>query len=265
MGKLPAELVASDHSTMILLTGAKVSISLDDPVALEKEQIKKTMSVKSIYMDRNKVTNYLYVRFLNKIDGITVKEKSVFWNGSLLLLLGEVKEGYEPIIFKEGIFEVKPDAVANPVVRVTPIGALAYANFYGRSVPSMEQWWLAVQTGHDQISHNKTSSSTQAERNMWSGNWMMQNQRFESEPSNTPQKPGIQPVTQMTVNSVGIQGLEQNVNEWTVTLAPDGTPKFHVHGGIGEQDHRESYLEREPWEAFSDVGFRTVLNPEGEK
>jgi hypothetical protein len=129
----------------------------------------------------------------------------------------------------------------------------------------MEQWWLAVQTGHDRISQEKTSSSPQPQRNMWGGNWMMQGQRSESEPSNNSQEAGIQPVTQAAVNSAGIQGLEQNVNEWTVTLASDGTPEFHIHGGVGELDHRESYLERELWEAFSDVGFRTVLNLEGEK
>lgn len=265
MGKLPAKFSASDNSTMILLTGAKVSMSIDDPMASEREQIIKTVSVKTVYMDKAKITNHLYVQFLNEVDGIKVEGKSVLWNGRLLLLLGEVREGYEPITFEERIFEVKPDAVSNPVVRVTPVGALAYAHFYGRSMPSMEQWWLAVQTGHNQISQGKKSSSPQPQRNMWDGNWMMQGQRFESEPSNNPQEKGIQSVTQATVNNAGIQGLEQNVNEWTVTLAPDGTPKFHIHGGVGELDHRESYLERELWEAFSDVGFRTVLNLEGEK
>lgn len=265
MGKLPAKFLASDNSTMILLIGAKVSMPIDDPVATENQQIIKTVSVKTVYMDKAKITNYLYVQFLNEVDGIKVEGKSVLWKGRLLLLLGEVREGYEPIVFEEGNFEVKPDAVANPVVRVTPVGALAYAHFYGKSVPSMEQWWLAVKAGHDQISQEKKVYSPQVQRNMWGGNWMMHNQSSGSEPLTTPPKEGIQPVTQGTVNSAGIQGLGQNVNEWTVTLASDGTPQFHIHGGVGEPDHRGSYLERELWEAFSDVGFRTVLNLEGEK
>jgi hypothetical protein len=95
---------------------------------------------------------------------------------------------------------------------------------------------------------------------MWGGNWMMQSQSSESGSSSNSQGLEIETVTQTTVNSVGIQGLEQNVNEWTVTLVPNGTPKFHIHGGIGEVNHKESYLERQLWEAFSDVGFRTVLN-----
>ena len=35
---------------------------------------------------------------------------------------------------------------------------------------------------------------------------------------------------------------------------------FHIHGGVGELDNRDSFVERQPWEAFSRVGFRTVLN-----
>ncbi|MBU1388172.1 MAG: protein kinase [Proteobacteria bacterium] len=265
MDKFPAKFLASDDMMMILLKGADVSMFIDDPIVSEGKQVKKTVSVNALYMDKTKITNHLYVQFLNEVDGIEVKGKSVLRNGQLLLLLGEVREGYEPIRYKEGIFRVKSDAVARPVVRVTPVGAMAYARFYGKSLPLMEQWWLAVQTGHDQTSIVDTSPPSQPIKSGWNGMWMMQDQSSGPKPSSNLQEPGIQAVSKTTVNNAGIQGLEQNVNEWTMEFTPDGTPKFHIHGGVGELDHKESYLERQPWEAFSRVGFRTVLNLFGEK
>ena len=262
---LSDKVIASDDMTMILLTGADISVSLDDPKAPGRKQAQKTISVKSFYMDRTKISNHLYVRFLNDVDAIEVKKKSVLRNGQLLLLLGEVREGYEPIQFKEGRFIVTPDDVSKPVVRVTPVGALAYANFYGKSLPLMEQWRLAVQTRGNQIPEKNNSSSRSQMMMMMDGDWMEQDQRSESVPVNTSRKSVIQPINQTATTKNGIQGLEQNVNEWTVNFAGDGRIEFHIHGGIGELGHSQSYLERQPWEAFSSVGFRTVLNLDGGK
>ena len=229
--RLPDKLFASDNMTMILLKGGRASIHFDDTTLPGGKQKEKIVSVKTFYMDRTKITNYLYVRFLNEVDGIKVKNKTVLRNGRLLLLLGEVREGYEPIMFKDNKFIINPDDVSKPVVRVTPVGALAYANFYGKSLPSMGQWWYAVQAGGSKILKE-----------------------------NSPADSAIQPVDQTTATEAGFFGLEQNVNEWTMSIAGDGNPEFHIHGGVGEPSHRKLYLERQPWEAFSSVGFRTVLN-----
>lgn len=265
--KLPVSFLASDNMTMILLNGGTVSFDVDDDgsMAPEKKQIKKTVPIKKFYMDKTQITNHLYIQFLNEVDEIEVKEQSVLRNGQLLLLLGEVTKGYEPITFEDGIFRVKPEAVTKPVVRVTPVGALTYAQFYGKSIPLTEQWWLAVQTGYDQTSLEDTASSSLPQRKILDENRMTRGQSSGSDLLSNLQDSGIQPVTQTTVNSAGIQGLEENVNEWTVTLAPDRTPRFNIHGGAGEMDHNKSSLERQSWEAFSDVGFRTVLNLDEEK
>jgi len=93
----------------------------------------------------------------------------------------------------------------------------------------------------------------------------MKEQNFHSESLNNSQNSELQSVPQTTANQFGVQGLEQNVNEWTMSYGLDGTPEFHFHGGVGELEGRESYLKRQPWEAFSRVGFRTVLNLDREK
>lgn len=69
----------------------------------------------------------------------------------------------------------------------------------------------------------------------------------------------LQPVFDIPANRLGIRGLTSNVNEWTLLENEEGKLQFHIHGGNGELDQPESYLERKPWEAFSGVGFRTVL------
>ncbi len=265
LNSLPDNLLASNNMTMVLLKGAQISMVVDDPTVAGGKQIGKTLFVKTLYMDKTKVTNHLYAQFLNEVEGIKVKNKSVSLNGKLLLLLGEVREGYEPITFEDKKFRIKPEVAEKPVVRVTPVGALAYAQFYGKSLPLMKQWWLAVQTGHDQTDVKKTLSSSRSQMTGWNGNWMMNNQSPRPEPSSNSKSFDIESVTQGTSNTVGIQGLEQNVNEWTMSISPDGTPQFHIHGGVGELTHRESYLERQSWEAFARVGFRTVLSLKEEK
>lgn len=261
INQFPGKLFASDNMTMILLKGGKASISFDDPTVPGGKQIEKIAYVKPFYMDRTKITNYLYVKFLNKVDGIEVKNKLVSRNGHLLLLLGEVREGYEPIMFKNNHFTINPEDVSKPVVRVTPVGALAYAEFYGKSIPSMKQWWYAVQAPLSQTPQQNSSTVSSSMMDMMNGTWELQDKRNDSAPLRNPSMDAvIQPVDRTTATVTGIFGLEQNVNEWTISIVADGSTKFHIHGGVGESSHRKSYLERQLWEAFSSVGFRTVLN-----
>ncbi|MCP4217855.1 MAG: SUMF1/EgtB/PvdO family nonheme iron enzyme, partial [bacterium] len=225
---LPRELMATDNMTMILVNGGAISLPMDK---LSKE--KRRVFLESFYIDKTKVTNHLYVQFLHELDGVVVRNGSVFRKGELLLLLGEVKKGYEPITFRNNVFRVKPDDAAKPVVRVTPVGALAYATYYGRSLTTMAQWQLAVRSGEQNIKKNDFSEDI----------------RPDSE---------INAVTHTRPNLLGIRGLKENVHEWTVIPFSKRDVRFYIHG----LDNRESFLERRPWEAFSNVGFRTVLNLE---
>ncbi len=235
---LPTSILATDNMTMILLKEENVILPTEVPGEGERDPLEKSKLVKTFYMDKTKVTNHLYVQFLHELDGIVVKNDSVIWNGQVLLILGTVSEGYEPITYKNDVLRANPDTAANPVVRVTPSGALAYARYYGRSLPLMAQWWRAVQAGKDQIT-GKTTATMQPEK--------------------ITLETGIQSAISTSTNPSGIRGLRQNVHEWTFILSSGGIPQFYIHG----IDNRESYVKRQPWEAFSNVGFRTVLNLNG--
>ena len=68
------------------------------------------------------------------------------------LLLGEVRENYGSIVFKEGEFKVNKIAYASfPVLRVTAYGASSYARFYNRRLPTYTEWLLALGNEDDQI------------------------------------------------------------------------------------------------------------------
>lgn len=255
MEDLPGSISASDDMTMILLTGNEIFIPADASM-IKEEQIKETVSVKTIYMDKTKITNHLYVQFLHELEGTEVKNKSVFWKGQIMLFLGETLKDYEPITFTDGVIRAKPDSAANPVVRVTPFGALAYAHYYGRSLPTTEQWLLAVQADGYPTSPEITSFAPPSEPVTKQRMHHMQPDNSALATEKATIDTGIQPVIHTTTNQAGVQGLRQNVHEWTFTLSADGAPQFYVHG----LDNRESYLERQPWEAFANVGFRTVLN-----
>lgn len=204
-------------------------------------------------MDETKITNHMYVEFLHNIKGLVVKENTIRKNGQIWLVLGEVLEGYEPIVFKEGEFRIKPGAASNPVVRVSPIGAMAYARFYGRALPTMAQWWRAIRA------EEKALQIVNPDRSAENGMMPPSSQSQRSEQSSSEDL-RIRNVTAFESNQFGIWGLGRNVNEWTVYKPSEKNIEFHIHGGLGALGRQKAYLHRQPWEAFANVGFRTVLN-----
>jgi len=54
--------------------------------------------VKPFYMDETLVTNFQYAEFLNNsLSKDTVKNNTVYADGHVWVMLGEVVKGYEPI------------------------------------------------------------------------------------------------------------------------------------------------------------------------
>ena len=108
-------------------------------------------------MDETEVTNRQYVDFLNHIlSTIRVEDGVVKVNGDIWLLLEEVMEGYDPIMFHNGKFFVTdPKYDYYPVVRITAYGAEAYARFYGRRLPSELEWFYARRGGSNAQMHQR--------------------------------------------------------------------------------------------------------------
>jgi hypothetical protein len=64
------------------------------------------------------------------------------------------------------------------------------------------------------------------------------------------------------VNTLGIRGLRDNVSEWAQEALPRGKSREYYIMGGPEANYKfpTCPLARNPWEAFADVGFRTVLH-----
>lgn len=237
----------------------------------------KNKTIASFYLDETPVTNYQYVDFLNReISRITVQEGSVRVAGKIWLMLGEVLEGYEPIIFEEGEFHIKnPIHSSCPVVRVTAYGAAAYARFYGERLPTAAEWLYALVSGRKAKSPSQPgtqdvtggSGTKEAPAHMMSmEEWQMTDEE-QSEP--IPGGPALfpYPVMLYTADKYGVRGLNQNIGEWTVqkvSRAKNAKPGDHyaIMGALREGRNKRSLfpvpLPRQPWEAFKEVGFRCV-------
>lgn len=235
------------------------------------------VKIAPFYMDETPVTNHQYVEFLNQeISRISVEAGVVRAGTEIWLLLGEVLEGYEPIIFKGGKFRINNPAHAScPVVRVTAYGAGAYARFYGRRLPTAAEWLYALLKGVKEKSKSVPAAQGAAgQKSMYeSMAGMMDMEELEmsdERPAEPPAKGSYHfpyPVILYTPDKQGLRGLNGNIGEWVVqeTLTAGdakSVENYAVMGGFRDnQDQKSSLprpLPRQPWEAFKEVGFRCV-------
>ncbi len=215
-GTLPQSITSDDGARLHLVPGTP-------------EKVGGSEAITPFYMDETQVTNHQFVHFLGTVPDIDVNQDVVRVNGDIWLILGEVVEGYEPIEYKNGSFSMSPISASNPVVRVTPLGALAFAKHYDKKLPTMEQWQYAQKVGRSTAANAPFHGKT------------------------------IFPVSDAPPNRLGIRGLGTNVKEWTMVHDGKGAMEIHVLGGIDGTDVGYTHYKRLEWESFPDVGFRTVL------
>ncbi|MFH0814220.1 MAG: bifunctional serine/threonine-protein kinase/formylglycine-generating enzyme family protein [Pseudomonadota bacterium] len=239
---LPSTLKGKDAVTLHLIPKGKLTL----PVNFGPEA-GKTLEIEAFYLDETEVTNRKYVDFLNQVlPRIRVEKGVVKGDGNIWLLLEEVMEGYDPIVFHNGKFLVtNPEYDCHAVVRVTAYGAEAYARFYGKRLPTEVEWWYAMK---------ETSKKPKS-------------------PSSQPQVPTPVSVDQFRPNAYGVKGLDGNVSEWGVKFRKGSShaseeQQYIVLGGLRADFAKEkrimSGIIRYPWEGLEEVGFRCILDIPGE-
>jgi serine/threonine-protein kinase len=267
---LPQEIMGQDHTTLHLIPAGEISL----PKNLTPDD-GKPLRVNTFYMDETPVTNQEYVEFLNKnISRIKVGGGVVQGDGEIWLLLGEVMEGYEPIIFQDGTFYVhNPQHAACPVLRVTGYGATAYALFFGKQLPTEEEWLFAVEKGSRAPGEFGNAAERSSEVNANTKHGMMHTQTRSQAPSppSVP-KAGLPipyPVILSGQNALGIRGLNENIGEWGIKIPTDGASKGKIQeyvvlgGALKNPEHRQGAapaVQRQPWESFAEVSFRCALS-----
>ena len=240
---LPRSLEAQDGSTLHLIQGGELVLPSSFSNRSERE-----LKIAPFYMGEAQITNYQYMEFLNHVlPRVKVEGNVVKGDGQIWLLLGEVIQGYEPIVFRNGKFHVnKPAHSACPVLRVTGYGASSYARYYGERLPTRDEWMFALKMGALEgpkagAGENRESYSEDTK------------DLFPS------------PLMIMKPNALGLRGLYEQIAEWVTQGAGSESLKgteYVVMGekSKGQEDEVPSALVRQPWEAYENVGFRCVLD-----
>lgn len=247
-------LLTEDGTTLRLIPGGTVTV----PVNSAKEE-KQAIKVDPFYMDEAPVTNHQYVEFLNhNLARINVINDVVRGDNEIWLLLGNVMEEYEPFVFHNGKFKLTNAAYASfPAFRVTAYGATAYVRFYNRRLPTREEWVYVF--GNSQTSEETTEKKTlvaPANIDMEKMHEMMgQDQDKTNTPTAKTLKDQISPVSSFKATKYEIRALPKGFGEWSLYGMISNSKAVQ-----GELDYvlMPSGVPRQPWEAFQEVGFRSV-------
>jgi eukaryotic-like serine/threonine-protein kinase len=220
------------------------------------------------------VTNHQYVDFLNKnLSKIRVENGVVQSEGEIWLFLGEVTKGYEPILFRDGKFQIAHAPHAScPVLRVTAYGASAYADFYGKRLLTSAEWFHAVQEGGGGLRADGASQNDGRSRNGESTEEMvMDDDDPTRDQTHVHAEAGSSipsPVINSPKDALGIRGLNGSIREWGIRIPADISAEermeYMVLGRLASSfakgEINFSAVTRHPWEAFGRVGFRCVLS-----
>jgi len=251
---IPKQSILAEDGASMHFVSAGVVFLPEGP----NSHLKRSVKVNPFYMDETLVTNHQFVEFLNhNISKIRVERGVVRGDKEIWLLLGEVRENYVPIVFKEGEFKVKNIAYASfPVLRVTAYGASSYARFYNRRLPNYTEWLLALGNENVQIEESvNQGAGARQDIEMESMHGKMHTQIAGD--VSIPESPGtkITSVINYKPNKYGIRGLNKNIKEWGRTLS-QATSRDKIRGAHFVV--LPSTAQRYPWEGFKEVGFRCV-------
>jgi hypothetical protein len=190
------------------------------------------------YADPSPVTFHHYVEFLNEVrESLKVIDGVVRNNDEIWIYLGDGSNRSDQIIYQHSRFRLRQAEWApKPVIRVTWLGAQAYAQHYGKRLPTHVEWQALEQ----QFPIVPDSIQSAANDSMHSHMEM-----------NTSTQDG----------ELARRG-KMAVKEWLSSKAPDLSAGSRVVEWSADGT-TPKVTKRYPWEGFYDVGFRTVLDVHG--
>ena len=255
----PAQtILTEDGATLHFISGGEVFLpeSLIDGSA-------KVRKADPFYMDEAPVTNHQFVHFLNQnLSTLTVEKDVVRQGDEIWLFIGEVFEDYAPIVFRNGSFYISQASYASfPVLRVTGYGASAYARFYGRRLPTAEEWDYALGRHEKRELTPQVAGSTAESSEMEKmHNLMIQGSEEKGESNSQSPVDRLSPVSNYPANKYDLRDMGNGSSEWSL---------FNTTSGSGKLQPEVEYVlvpesvPRKPWEAFERAGFRTAQNVDG--
>ncbi len=212
------------------------AFTIPDVVEGNNEQ---SVQVEPFYIDDFFVTNQQFVDFLNhNLSRISIENGVVKGSGANWFLLGEVLSGYEPIVYRNSEFHISyPAYTSSPVLRATGYGASAFAQYFGRRLPTPVEMLFAMVKGTDSSNVNADPSRDVSVppmegviREMGDGQNEMENwpgeDRSSASPERNPRAKGsaepmvsdfLLSAASFSPNLLGIKGLNHEIGEWVYT------------------------------------------------
>jgi len=197
--------------------------------------VPETLQTAAFYADPTLVTFHHYVEFLNAVaDELTVTNGVVQKDDEIWIYLGDGSDPQEQIIFNNGRFQLREaENAARPVARVTWWGAQAYSRYFNKQLPDLAQL-EALTKQHPQSVKPETTAPSQGHEHM---------------------KSSIDGAEDLSLSGTG--GVTR---EWLADQQPEDENRVIsrvVQWNAGGSE--KTPLLRQPWEAFDDVGFRTIM------
>ncbi|MFC1714834.1 SUMF1/EgtB/PvdO family nonheme iron enzyme [Candidatus Poribacteria bacterium] len=192
-GKLSAQssvIIAVSHEGMVFIPAGE--FEMGDRVGYNDELPVHTVYLDAFYIDKYEVTNAQYALFLNEYG------RNNDGNGHKLMDIGDE----DCLIIRSGNTYTPKSGYGNhPAVEVSWHGAGAYAQFYGKRLPTEAQWEKAARGGlvgkrypiGNSISHDDANYEGIGGRDIW---------RETS------------PVGSFAPNGYGLYDMAGNVSEW---------------------------------------------------
>ncbi len=234
----PAEQIRGKDGKAMVLIGAQGGQAEDVP---------------PFYMDREKVTYYDYVEFLNEVkDRVSVKEGIVEnKDGRIWYYLGTGSEQNGQIFHEHDRFHLRdPENADRPVVRVSFFGAQAYARHYAKRLPTKAEWMQAAAWIEAQMPEGIPDPNAGRQKASEPAAGHMHMMTSQGDPAG-----GAENDSRQTMN-LPLTDPMMHVREWAVAGGDENRPlvvSYRALTGAGKAEARYRS------EGFSDVGFRTVI------
>jgi len=251
------EIVGKDGMPMVLIPAGEFEMGDHFNEGDSNELPVHTVYVDSFYIDKYEVTNEMYARFLNEIGRNEDEE------GHQLL---DINDSDCLIEFVGGQYRPKAGYEKHPVIEVSWYGAMAYAKWAGKRLPTEAEWEKAARGGlvgkrypwGDDITHDMANYDGTGGRDRWDK---------------------TAPVGSFPPNGYGLYDMAGNVWEWCLdwydgeyySKSPRENPKGPELGESrvvrgGSWDYSPNYLRVAdryyygPQGTSNSVGFRCALS-----